>query len=396
MAQVDLDLEQYDQLLGALYDAAQGSVGWSDPLAMLRTLFKANYVTLILKKPSQEDNDDTDELGLMVAVGSGLVEGEGSVRYLPYQHNLTPFANQPPDKVFTVSDLMDDAEWQASPYRQHWCAQNDVYHVMAVDISTQDSGLLRFRVTRPEASAGFTEQDRALCEFLLPHLRRALNIHNQIDRSESLGSLYSQAIGRLSIATVLIDESGQVLDQNLFAKQILDSGDGLKVVGGRLEAFYPSDSRELRRLISESFARAHQQTSVLLPEAMSVTRPSGEVNLGVVIEVIPSSGWAEGKGQVSAVVYIRDAVGKSQASSDVAKKLFGLTPAETALSLQLTNGLSLEEAAEALNIRRNTARAHLRAIFSKTGVRRQTELVRIFLNSVAALGYTDDDDADNA
>ena len=50
---------------------------------------------------------------------------------------------------------------------------------------------------------------------------------------------------------------------------------------------------------------------------------------------------------------------------------------------------ALEEAAEALNIRRNTARAHLRSIFSKTGVRRQTELVRLFLNSVVLLGTND-------
>lgn len=48
--------------------------------------------------------------------------------------------------------------------------------------------------------------------------------------------------------------------------------------------------------------------------------------------------------------------------------------------------MSLEEAAEALGIKPNTARAHLRSIFSKTGVRRQTELVRLFLNSVAWLG----------
>jgi hypothetical protein len=47
---------------------------------------------------------------------------------------------------------------------------------------------------------------------------------------------------------------------------------------------------------------------------------------------------------------------------------------------------AIYDAAEALNIRRNTARAHLRSIFSKTGVRRQTELVRIFLNSVVMLG----------
>ncbi len=120
---------------------------------------------------------------------------------------------------------------------------------------------------------------------------------------------------------------------------------------------------------------------------MSISRPSGQVSLGVVIEQVPSSEWAEGKGKPSVVIYLRDAASKSLASTAVAKQLFNLTPAETALAMELTNGLSLEEAAEALNIRRNTARAHLRSIFSKTGVRRQTELVRIMLNSVAALSH---------
>ena len=67
------------------------------------------------------------------------------------------------------------------------------------------------------------------------------------------------------------------------------------------------------------------------------------------------------------------------------RQLFDLTPAEAALALLLANGLSLDEAAEQLNIRRNTARAHLRMIFSKTGVTRQTELVRTLLNSVISL-----------
>ncbi|MGE8321861.1 MAG: helix-turn-helix transcriptional regulator, partial [Pseudomonas sp.] len=121
-------------------------------------------------------------------------------------------------------------------------------------------------------------------------------------------------------------------------------------------------------------------------EAMSVSRPSGQVNLGLVVELIPSQELVEGKGKPTVVVYVRDAVGKSLASSGVTSQLYHLTPAETGLALELANGLSLEEASERLNIRRNTARAHLRSIFSKTGVRRQTELVRIMLNSVVALG----------
>jgi DNA-binding CsgD family transcriptional regulator len=385
MAEINIELEKYNELINSLYEAAKdkSTEGWNDPLKLLQVLFKANYVTLILKLPEEED------LGLMIAVGGDLEE-EQNVQCLPYQHHLTPFSDQPPDTVLTVSDFMFDAEWQKSSYRQHWCACNDVYHVMIVDISTPDLGNLRFRVTRGEAQEDFSESDKALCKMLVPHFRRAISTFLQLYSSASLGSLYSRAIGRLSIATITIDEHGRALDKNVFASDILEAGDGLKIMAGKLTAHYQNDNRELKRLIKTAFAQAGEQQT--MPEAMSITRPSGEIALGLVIEVIPSLGWADGKGQKKAVVYIRDAVGKSTTSTEISKKLFDLTPAETALSLQLTNGLSLEEAAEALNIRRNTARAHLRSIFSKTGVRRQTELVRLFLNSVAALGYDDRND----
>lgn len=382
MAKIDIELEQYNELINSLYEAAKddSTKVWSEPLKLLQTLFKANYVTLILKLPKEDD------LGLMIAVGDDL-QGEQSVQYLPYQHNLTPFSDLPVDTVLTVSDFMFDAEWQNSSYRQHWCACNDVYHVMVADISTPDVGNLRFRVTRGEAQEDFTESDKELCKLLIPHFRRAISTFLQLYSRASLGSLYSRAIGRLSIATITIDEHGRALDKNLFASEILDAGDGLKIMAGKLTANYQNDNRELKRLIKAAFAQAGEKQT--MPEAMSVTRPSGEIALGVVIEVIPSLNWADGKDQKRAIVYIRDSVGKSTTSIEISKKLFDLTPAETALSLQLTNGLSLEEAAETLNIRRNTARAHLRSIFSKTGVRRQTELVRLFLNSVAALGYDD-------
>jgi DNA-binding CsgD family transcriptional regulator len=61
-----------------------------------------------------------------------------------------------------------------------------------------------------------------------------------------------------------------------------------------------------------------------------------------------------------------------------------LTPAEALLSLQLAEGLTLDEAADQLNIRKNTARAHLRSIFSKTSVTRQTSLVSLLLNSMTS------------
>lgn len=382
MAGRNLSVSEYDNIIGLLYDAAIDECSWGVPLNQIRKALNANYITLILKSPRPYEDDD---LGLMIFVGDD--EGEdGFVKYQQYQHTLTPFRDRESDKVYTVADLMTFEEWENSNYFKHWLP-DDVYHVMSSDISTENSGRLRFRATRPPHTENFDEDDKALCYQLIPHLRRALNIHNQIDRNYSLCVMYSQAIGRMSTATLIIDENGKILDKNVYAQEILESKDGLKIVGGMLEATYPSDNKRLRELIKQAFTESVAKKSHGLPEAMSVTRKSSEVKLGIVIEPIPATSWASGSGEPTAVVYIRDSESKANTSADIAKKLFDLTPAETSLSMQLANGLSLEEAAEALGIRRNTARAHLRSIFSKTGVRRQTELVRIFLNSVAALGY---------
>ena len=71
---------------------------------------------------------------------------------------------------------------------------------------------------------------------------------------------------------------------------------------------------------------------------------------------------------------------------ETVRKLFDLTRKEAELAMCLTNGRSLREAAVDLGITLNTARAHLRSIFAKTGIDRQARLVRAILRSVAALG----------
>lgn len=377
LASMGLELADYDRTVADIYDGALSPKLMAQTLRNLRTLYDANYVTLILRVPDQPD------MGLMIVAGD--MEGEGEVSYLAYPQTNTPFAGQALDQVFTVDDVMSESEWVNSAYFKAFCGPQGVYHVMGADISTPDGGKLRFRITRPKTSPKFSDAERALCTMFVPHIRRALHIHNLLDRSESMSELFAQAISRLSVATLVLDETGRVLQLNPVAEKMLASADGLKLVGGRLEATYPSDNRELQRLVRNAFATEIKEGATTA-EAMSVTRPSGQVSLGLVVEAISTLHWADGKGKPAAVVYIRDAVGKSIASEVVTKQLFNLTKAETALAMELANGLSLEEAAEQLNIRRNTARAHLRSIFSKTGVRRQTELVRIILNSVVALG----------
>jgi len=223
LASLGLDLTRFNQLVGEVYDGALDPKLMANALKSLLNVYEANYVTLILRVPEQPD------MGLMIIAGD--IEGAGDVNYMTYPQTNTPFVNQPLDRVFAVDDIMSPTEWEHTAYFKTFCGPNDVYHVMGADISTPDGGKVRFRITRPKRSPNFSAQERTLCAMFLPHLRRALQLHNLLDRSESLSELYSQAISRLSVATLVLDESGSVLQVNAVAQEILARSDGLKMAG---------------------------------------------------------------------------------------------------------------------------------------------------------------------
>ncbi len=370
-----INFDRFSQMLGLIYEAAMDSSQWTRCLESIRNEFDANFASLIVRAGGGSD------LGLIVSASGGVP--------IPGNNNplieISPFSNLPVDRLVTMGDILSESDWRATTYYRDWCEPRGVFHVMACDISTKDGSVYGFRLTRPESKESFSAAERLLAERLIPHLRRALNLHEAVHHDRRVSSLYSHAMAQLMVGVIVLDETGKIQECNAMAKGILEMNDGLRIAGNQLEATYATDGRKLQRLVRDALI---QQVAgkVSLIEAMSVSRPSGKVSWGVVVQAISPDQWTEGKHRPSVVIFVRDAEGKAYPPVRLAQQLFQLTPAETALAIQLANGLSLEEAAEALNIRRNTARAHLRSIFSKTGVRRQTELVRIFLNSVVLLG----------
>jgi DNA-binding CsgD family transcriptional regulator len=140
-----------------------------------------------------------------------------------------------------------------------------------------------------------------------------------------------------------------------------------------------AETRELRRHLSEPTPHGSDVS------AMSLSRPSGRRKLAAVIRRIPMIEESEGRARPAYAVFVRDPDAQAKPAQNMARQLFDFTPAEANFAVELVNGLSLDEAAIKLGIRRNTARGHLRAIFIKAGVTRQSELVRVLLNAVLGL-----------
>lgn len=374
-----LSAESLSALLGLIYEGALEPDTWSRALSAIRVLFDANYVSLIVRPGTGDD------LGLIVSAAGDQQTIDPNTPPMA----ASPFYGLTPDRLVTVDDILTETDWRASAYFRDWCAPHGVFHVMAVDIQTRDGGVYGLRITRPDGAERFDADDRARCQLLLQHLRRALNLHLSVNQDRQVNRLYGQAMAHLMVGAIVLDESGHVLECNPMAKAILEMNDGIAIKGGLIEATYAADNRRLQRLVREVLDNAGRPARLRPADAIAVSRPSGRTSWGLVVQSISADRWTEGKHRPSVAVFVRDSDSKATPPVRLAQELFQLTAAETMLATQLANGLSLEEAAEALNIRRNTARAHLRSIFSKTGVRRQTELVRIFLNSVVMLGVSD-------
>lgn len=90
-------------------------------------------------------------------------------------------------------------------------------------------------------------------------------------------------------------------------------------------------------------------------------------------------------GTTTFMVILVDPLQQCPPAIDDLMDLFGLTRSEAKLTQKLTEGLSLDQAAETVGISSSSARTYLKTIFSKIGVNRQPQLMKTVLSTIPSL-----------
>ncbi|MDB5971967.1 MAG: helix-turn-helix transcriptional regulator [Hydrocarboniphaga sp.] len=372
------EIDQLDRLIGSIYDGPMESPPWQTAMQLLRERLKAGHVTLMLRPPS------TDSAGIMLNTGSTTVQNVQA--YETHFFSMDPFIRLPEGEVVTAEELIGK-QWLQSAVYLDFLKPLNIRHVLGADINTRDGIECRLRVTRLHESTPFSAEDKALCRLLLPHLKRSIQLHARLDFLECERAMFAGAVNRMQLGTISIDQNGNIIESNQEARRILGEKDGIWLSGNTLCVESAQESRQLQQMIRHCVTDAGAADGPGVVEALSVSRPSGRAKLGILVRAIPMGPFSESKQRPAAALFIRDPEASAvQPSQELVRRLFGLTRMEASLALLLTEGLTLDEAAEKMNVRRNTARTHLRSIFCKTGVTRQTMLVRLLLNSVLSLG----------
>ena len=218
-----------------------------------------------------------------------------------------------------------------------------------------------------------SDSQQALFELLSAHALKALTIHLRIagaNRAQELIDL--QPCGVISI-----NAFGTISAVNDRALKM--SGDGFSIADKRLCVCQPGAQKALDRMLASAFDRdaRDDQTS-----PVALNRSRGRKPL--IVTAFPSGG--RGGRPSSAFLRAADTVTviitdpEMPGGSDAGEAIFaalGLTKAEARIAAIMGSGVSPEAAAKTFAVSAGTVRTHLKSIYSKLGISRQSELVAI-------------------
>jgi DNA-binding CsgD family transcriptional regulator len=188
-----------------------------------------------------------------------------------------------------------------------------------------------------------------------------------------VGAPLLEVLDGLAIGGVLLSTTGQVLATNESAQRTLQEHFNISDPGNRIL----DETR--REFVGYLLRRCSDRVKRDCGDWIVIDRENKRPLIlnSAVLPVLGDDG-------PQSVLMLLDLETAPEGNSFALQRIFRLSPAEARLALSLARGATLAEAANAYGISVATARAQLKAIFQKTGVRRQVGLV-LLISRLGAL-----------
>ena len=287
------------------------------------------------------------------------------------------------NRVITSQDLMPRAQLENTGFYRDWLRPLDIHSMVGAVFTLENDALGVIGVHRPASHSGdFDEHDRRRLGMLLPHLQRAFQLRQRLQKQHLERAAASLWLDRTAVAVFVVSAKGRLVHANGRAEQLLRQQTALLVADGRLTTGPAGPAADMARQIAaaahSAAGRAQRPGNALL-----IPRP-GEAPLTLLIAPLSASMAASARlPQQPLVALFAHDPEELDLSPRTLQALFGLTPTEARIAAALALGYSLEEASEAQDIGIGTARTHLKSAMAKTGTHRQAEMVSLLLRSVA-------------
>jgi len=271
-------------------------------------------------------------------------------------------------RIVGVDELVPWSEFTGTDYYREFHAALDCRHGVATRIASDGTRFVSLLTARhAQAGPHETAQLDALAA-IRPHLSRALHLLECFQGAAAAGlGLFRRALDGLPFSVVLLDDERRVVYANRRAQARLQAGDGIVDVRGRLSVGGPD---------REAFESGWKvlRSHPLGAGRHFVLRSSGEtVPLELDVTRLATTGTNTDGSRIW-MLRLSDAPVSRRHLCAVWMARFGLTASECKVGLALLEHGDAVSIAATLRITDNTARAHLKSMFAKAGVRSQASL----------------------
>ena len=195
--------------------------------------------------------------------------------------------------------------------------------------------------------------------------------------AEALGASLAELLENRGLGIIQLDRRGRILEANDRARDILLKRDGLCDEEGVLAAGNQVEHAELQRLLAQALPPYGVQGA---GGALKITRDETVAPLVLEIHPVREMGRDYPAWEVGALVLVVDPAARLQVDPDLVAWVLGLTPTESRVALALAAGQTVAGIADTQGCAESTVRTHLKRVYRKQGIRRQTELVRMVVS----------------
>ncbi|MBJ3784816.1 helix-turn-helix transcriptional regulator [Devosia sediminis] len=354
-------MDLHERLRGELQATAVSDAAWPELLLRLADLIGATEATL----GGGQRSGQLEMFAPRTDLGQVQVYHD-----IFHQQNviMRAVARQGPGAITVTDTLPENEGFRRSDFYNLWCVPQRFNHAVALNLATSTGWAGTLVINTAEE---VTTDQIELVRTLAPDLSNAVERWSWLAQLRLANRMTLDALDLSGQAALMLDRAGRVIDGNQTAQAML--GDGrLQIRDGQLGSADTQSTQNLARIIARCLSQLDHGIG-----RTQITGPDGPLSVQCV-PFPPDMTYPVPQRPV-AMVMIADPGHRLRQRLATLTRLYGLTRAEAELAIAVVEKGSRKAAALARGVSDTTARSQLTSIFDKTGVRRQTELVRLLM-----------------
>jgi DNA-binding CsgD family transcriptional regulator len=269
------------------------------------------------------------------------------------------------NQAWSLHTLVPEAIYERSRIYNEWIRPmgDDTFHCLGAVIRNGPM-VAEIGFHRGRGQPRFSESDVAALNAQLDHFSRLMKVRHRLSSARTATEELARTSDVIGHGIFTLDCDGRILHQNSMAGQILERRDGIAMCRAQLSADDPRDRLTLTKTIEQAGRER------LYASALRIGRSGGGA-----YDVSVLSTPAEGRSQIVVVVSEQD--GHDRTLLTRLRSLYGLSSAEAEIAVALAAGSPPSDIAQERCTSIGTVRSQLKAIASKLGCSRQSEIVSL-------------------